>query len=547
MNSKYLNHGRALALSVYEAISNLTRWPAILFSAILGATASFAFAPYHLTILLIPSFTGLLWMLDGLKSRDNWFKAAFMRGWAFGFGYFLVGLYWTAYPFLVDIERHLAYIWLAVAVLPMGMALITGLAVGLASVFWSSSPLRIFIFSFFFTLGELIRGYLFGGLPWNLAGTTFVPGNSLSQAASLGGVYWLTLLVIFGCSSVATLADKQTGNQNYLYRVSPFVLSTIIFAGLWIWGSNRISQPNTMTEQRVVLVDSGVPQKIKFEVEPSEIVAQYTELLDSIAPVDRDTVILPEGAIPALFDLSSEVYKPLFEKSSPRKLLIGSLRSDYAFSSTQKYYNSLIAVDTESSNWNISEIYDKRRLVPLGELPASKIVPFGEYISGLLPPTIQRMAQSGFEPGNSSSNFLLDEIPPFTGLICYEGIFPAFVRESAEGANWLLIVSNDAWFGKGAGPAQNAVQNRYRAIELGLPLVRVASMGETGITDAYGRTTLESNPFVTHRNDWQPTIARGYLPKDIPATLYRKNGSQLLWFTLLIWLIIPFIGFVLRK
>ena len=546
MKAKFLNRGFLLLSSTHEAVKNLSTWPVFIIAVTLGATASFAFAPYHLTILLVPCFVGLVWMLDGVKSRSNWFRAAFLRGWAFGFGYFLVGLYWTAYPFLVDIERHLAYIWLAIAVLPMGLALITGLSTALASLFWSPSPLRIFVFSLFFTLGELVRGYLFGGLPWNLAGTTFVPGGSFSQAASLGGVYWLTLIVVFGCSSVAGVVKDQSAT-NLTYRLLPLATSLIMLSGLWIWGSYRITAQTATTEHGIVLLDSGVPQNMKFDVNPDDIVDQYLELLASVETVDNDLVVLPEGAIPALFSLSDSRFSRLAEHSSPRDLLIGTLRRVNDYGAVQKFYNSLVYIDTDNPRGRLVDVYDKRRLVPFGELPASKIVPFGEYISGFLPPAIQKLARSGFEPGATSTTFILDDFPSVAALICYEGIFPAFVRSSAVGSEWILIVSNDAWFGEGAGPAQNAAQNRYRAIELGLPVVRVASLGESGITDGYGRTTLEAEYADTERQNWRPTVARGNLPKPLPPTVYRQNGSRLLWITLLIWAIIPVIGFIVRR
>lgn len=546
MNSQLLDSGFSFISTIYEAVRNLKRWPAFFLATIIGALASFAYAPYHQTILLIPCFAVLVWMIDGVKAHENWFRAAFFRGWSFGFGHFLVGLYWTAYPFLVDIERHLAYIWLAIAVLPMGLALITGLAVAFASLFWTQSPLRIFVFSLFFTLGELVRGYLFGGLPWNLAGTTFVPGSSFSQAVSLGGVYWLTLLVVFASASFACLASNQV-SKDLRYRLLPIAMAIIIFSGLAIWGSFRLTTPTESTEHSLVLLDSGVPQSEKFEVGPEEIVSQYRELLDSVKKDKRDLVILPEGAIPEIFNLSNSSYKSLVELSSPRTLLIGTLRREYDYENTRKYFNSLVSIDTRSPPGRVDEVYDKRRLVPLGELPASKIVPFGEYISSILPPAIQNMARSGFEPGTSNGNFLLDNFPSMAALICYEGIFPAFVRSSAFGAEWILIVSNDAWFGEGAGPAQNATQNRYRAIELGVPVVRVASKGESGITDGYGRQTLSAKKVETDRENWTPSIARGYLPKSISPTNYRMHGSMLLWITLLIWATIPIIGFVVKR
>ena len=108
----------------------------------------------------------LIWMLDGARSQKRWGRAMFWRGWAFAFGYFLVGMYWTALPFLVEPEKHAIFLWMPLIALPGGMALIWGAACALGGAFWSASPSRVFIFALFLGGAELIRGTLFGGFPW---------------------------------------------------------------------------------------------------------------------------------------------------------------------------------------------------------------------------------------------------------------------------------------------------------------------------------------------------------------------------------------------
>ena len=197
------SHGFTALGPLHEAFARLTGWPAVITSLLLGAFSAVAFAPFHFSVVLVISFTGLIWMLDGARSHRKWGKAIFLRSWAFGAGFFLISMHWTAAPFLVEPEKHAIFLWMPLILLPGGMAIIWGVFGAMAGAFWSSSPSRIFIFALFFALAEFVRGHLFGGFPWNLPGTTWIPGGALSQTASIGGVYWLTLLTVFIMSAPA--------------------------------------------------------------------------------------------------------------------------------------------------------------------------------------------------------------------------------------------------------------------------------------------------------------------------------------------------------
>ena len=86
------------------------------------------------------------------------------------------------------------------------------------------------------------------------------------------------------------------------------------------------------------------------------------------------------------------------------------------------YYNSLTVIDENAIRSGPVALYDKHRLVPFGELPATRIIPFGEALSGILPGAIQRMASDGFRPGPGPAVIYADDIPPFVAMICYEGL-----------------------------------------------------------------------------------------------------------------------------
>jgi apolipoprotein N-acyltransferase len=506
---------------------------AVLLAVLLGAFAALGFAPFHLTPALIVATTGLVWLLDGSRTKARWGRSMFFRGWAFGYGFFLVSMYWTVSPFLVDPAQHAAYIWMPLVLLPGGMALIWGAATLLAGAFWSASPSRIFMFAVFMALGELIRGYLFGGFPWNTFGTTWTPGGALSQAASLGGIYWLTLLTLFACAAPAALVDTRE-TRGVVGRAFPVTMAVILAGFGWAWGAQRLATPSQMSDQQVVLMDAGVPQAEKYDGAANLLLSRYISFLETVESSENDIVIWPEGALP--FDLLANNYAldALSGVLGNRTLIAGSTRRGHEEGDTV-FYNSLAVLRMDEGSSDLVGLYDKHRLVPFGELAAVDIVPFGESISGLLPDAMQQLAVSGYTPGSEPTVLFPRDVPPFVALICYEALFPNMVRNARpqrEDAQWIVTISNDAWFGKGMGPAQHYAQNRYRSIESGLPMARVASRGTTAVIDGYGRETARGERRSGDPDGWVSSVVRTSLPEPVRETGYQRYGAALLWLTL---------------
>ncbi|MEO0608139.1 MAG: apolipoprotein N-acyltransferase, partial [Pseudomonadota bacterium] len=526
-----------------EALAHLRGWPALGLAALFGAFSALAYAPFHLFPCLLISFTALIWMLDGARSQQRWGRAMFARGWAFAFGYFLVSMYWTAFPFLVEPEKHAIFLWMPLIALPGGMALIWGAAVALAGAFWSASPSRVFIFALFLGGAELIRGTLFGGFPWNLPGTTWAPGGALSQTASIGGVYWLTLMTLFVAAAPAALVDTRE-SDSVLGRAMPVLMAVALTGFSWAWGAQRIANDTVMTERTVLLMDAGVLQAEKFDDRGEAVIARYLELLQEVPSEPGDIIIWPEGALP--YGLLPNPYwtdNNALELVSAflgrRALIAGSARFANNGDAEPLAYNSLVMFTAGANTATLAAFYDKHRLVPFGELPAARIVPFGKSLAGLLPNAIQRMAERGFEPGPEPTVLLPQTVaPPFIPLICYEGLFPEMVRKAApqrEAAEWIVVVSNDAWFGGGLGPAQHYAQNRYRAIESGLPIARVATRGMTAMVDGYGREIARGNPAAGDPPGWRSAVVRTGLPARLENTPYQRFGETFYWLTLVLF------------
>lgn len=543
MSSAIRSHGFTALGPLHEALAKLTGWKALGFAALLGAFSALAFAPFHLTPALIVSVTCLIWMMDGARGMIRWGRAMFMRGWAFGFGFFLIGMHWTASPFLIEPEKHAVFLWMPLIALPGGMALIWGAGAALAGAFWSASPSRVFIFSIFFALSELTRGHLFGGFPWNIFGTTWSPGGALSQAAAIGGVYWLTLLTLFISAAPAAMVDTRE-SRGVMGRALPVLLSVILIGFGWAWGAQRIAQPSAMSEETVVLMDAGIPQAQKYNGRGEAVLERYGEFLRDIESDPNDIVIWPEGALP--FELLANNYAldVISAYLGQRSLIVGTTRRSFD-GRDGVYHNSLAVLQTESGRAELIALYDKHRLVPFGELPASRIIPFGESMSGFLPSAMQQLATSGFEPGSEPTVLFPANLPPFVALICYEGLFPEITRKAGpqrEEARWIVTISNDAWFGAGMGPAQHYAQNRYRAIESGLPMARVASRGATAMVDGLGRETARGQRVTGDPAGWVSSVVRTPLPAAMPVTPYQRYGPALFWLTLTGFVVLAFVS-----
>lgn len=541
------SHGFTVLGPLHEGFARLQGWRAHGVAFLLGAFSTLAYAPYHLTPVLILSFVGLLWMLDGTRAHRRYGRAAFARGWWFAFGFFLVSMHWTASAFLVDAQSHLMLIWMPLLLLPGGMAIIWGVTAAMAANFWSSSPSRIFVFAFAFAFAEWVRGNLFGGFPWNLPGTSHTPGEALSQAASVGGVYWLTLLTLFCTVAPAALVDTREA-KGLVERVTPSLMAVVLVAVGWAWGAQRLTQPTQFTDRSVVLMDAGVPQNQKWEIHPDILLRRYIELLRGVEEVPTDIVIWPEGAL----TFGGEI-KPLLRNANSLDAISGWIGERHLIAGTTRYeddpdlgqrvyYNSLAVLDKTSNRSGHLALYDKHRLVPIGELPIARILPFGEMFAAILPSAIQQQALNGFKPGPGPGVPFVDgAFPPFLALICYEGLFPEISGKARPRPDWIVLVSNDAWFGGGIGPAQHYAQNRYRSIETGLPMARVASRGVSAIVDGMGRETVKGAVQAGDPEGWRSNVARGPLPKALAPSLYGRNGSTYFWLTWALYALLAFI------
>jgi apolipoprotein N-acyltransferase len=493
------------------------RRAAIAFAA--GAISVLSLAPFDLWPILLLSFPVAVWLIDGAAATSGRgiLRAAF-AGWCFGFGYFVAGLYWIGHAFLVDAKNFAWLLPFAVIGLPAYLALFTGAGFALARALWRRGPLRILAFAFALTVTEWLRGHLFTGFPWNAFGYALTGPLVLAQGAALIGLWGLTFLVLATFSSPAALADDRADTRRPWL---PVALSVVALAGLALYGATRLALAPTdfVPGVRLRLMQPNLPQDAKFNYSAkAEVMRRYVTLSSRAAgPRSADLggathLIWPESAFPFFLTREPDALAQIAELLPEGTVLItGAVRAPDPVpgARVQRAYNSIYVIDHDGT---ILSIYDKVHLVPFGEY-----LPFQTMLErfGLMQLT---KVQGGFLAAERRRAFEVPRAPRALPLICYEITFPGAVLPRGERADWLLNLTNDGWFGNSSGPYQHLQQARLRAIEEGLPLVRVANTGISAVVDPLGRI-VRSLPLGVE------AVLDAQLPRRIAQPLYARTGD----------------------
>ncbi len=411
------------------------------------------------------------------QSANN--ARAFWIGWFAGLGYFGATLHWIVEPFLVQPEIFAWMIPFAFSGMAGGMALFWGAGFWTAKRLCPSGWGAPFALTFGITGMEWLRGNILSGFPWSLPGYAWVETPFMQMAAQTG-IYGVTLWTVLTGMLLGAAAYTHSFRRRITLLIPVFVLCLLPVANVMLSAESRKANPGA---PRIGLVQPNIAQKDKWQPHLRE--AHLNDLLDktrTLSARGADVVIWPEAATPYQLDKNTQIRALIAQALKPGAVLLaGGIR----VGKNQNIYNSLIAID---SSGDVLDTYDKQHLVPFGEkMPLEPLLSkIGLRAMISLP--------GGFSTGQARERLMqVGTLPPFVPMICYEAIFPAEVmRRNAQG-DWLVHVTNDAWFGKLAGPFQHLVMARVRAIERGLPVARAANTGVSAIIGADG-TVLESLP-----------------------------------------------------
>lgn len=465
-----------------------------LLALLLGAVSALAMPPSGVFPVLFLTFPGLILLLRAAAGGGQ----AFAAGWCFAFGFHLVGLYWISFALFTDISQFWWALPLSAAGLPIVLAIYGGLA-GLAYRWLRPegllAPLAL---AAVWTAAEWLRGWLFTGFPWNLPAYAWAHVPAMQQSLSLVGAYGLSFITLL-LAALPVLA--LTGETPRRRVFTALTAGGLLLAGLTGWGGWRLA--NAPTEPvpgvRLRLVQPNIPQSLKWA--PGQRRANFLnhlELTAAPSALPPTHVIWAETAAPFFLTREPQARSTIAAALPPGAVaaIIGAPAPDPDSQpgGPPRYRNGMAVLDRDGA---VIGQYDKHHLVPFGEyMPLRRWLPVGA------------IAGDGGEyaPGPGPRTLALPGAPPVSPLICYEAVFPGEVADAADRPQWLLNLTNDAWYGLSAGPHQHLAISAARAVEEGLPLVRVANTGISAVVDAYGRITAAL-----------PLGSRGALDSQLPA------------------------------
>jgi len=455
-------------------------------SALSGFLLILAFPTFDLEALAWVAFIPWLWA--GRKKSPP--QAAFL-GFVAGFTFFTGLLYWV-YGVLTE-YGHLPG--------PVGLFFLIVLTAYLALYFsafsfflsWAASKLYLpetLLAPPLWVSLEYLRGILFSGFPWGLLGYSQFLTLPMVQISDITGIYGVSFVIMLVNVSLyrfaTTFMERGWKPASKEVLAAGIIVILMGFYGHWRL-INLAEKTQTGTAFRVALIQGNIRQEIKWEPQfQEETVKIYSDLTAQTSGQRSDLIIWPETATPFFFQTAYPWRSRILELS--HKMGVPILFGAPAFErqgSRVNYFNSAFLISPEKK---ILGRYDKVHLVPFGEYaPLSGLLGFTRDIIGAI---------GDFTPGKGVQNLALPW-GKFGVLICYEAIFPDLTRQFVEqGAQFLVNITNDAWFGQTAAPYQHLSMAVVRAVENRAPMARAANTGISAIIDSGGRVTAATGIFT---------------------------------------------------
>lgn len=469
---------------------------------------TFSYAPFNLWPIAIFSLVAACYVTDKQSTRS-----AAKYGFAFGFGWFALGISWVH----VSIAQF-GGLPLPVSLLLMGLlcaylAIYPALAFALAARFSQSAWQRITLLIVGFAITEFLRGKLLTGFPWLSFGYAFTD-SPLNIFAPLIGEFGLTLLAVFLASSIYYSIKAKHAS---------FSLSALV-ALLCLYLTSSFTASTSYSDKRIstLLVQGNIQQSLRWEPEQFwPTMSKYRDMT-RIEWSETDLVVWPEAAIPEIEDMAAPFLEGLDKAAAFNNTAVITGIPDYQFD-TKAVYNTLIVLgkkypDSSEGHYNYlhSNRYQKHQLLPIGEF-----VPFEDILRPLAP--LFNLAMSSFSRGERVQNNLIAKGLHILPAICYEIVFSNLVRDNfTEQSDILFTVSNDAWFGDSHGPHQHMQIARMRALELQRPLIRVTNNGITGVYDPISKTEQTIPQFEANVLKAKVQLINGFSP-------FSKYGHSPIW------------------
>jgi len=437
-----------------------------LFLCILSATLLIlSFPNFNFWILAWFGFVPLFFTLKN-KSKPKAFLLSYFTGVVFWFGI----IYWLIHVTLPGMIILVLYLALYFGIFGLIVSRLTPHA----------SRLTLFFIPSVWVLLEYLRSHLFTGFGWALLGYSQYLNLPIIQFADITGIWGISFLVMMinvVIKEIICYRLQVTG-----YRKSIKKLLFLAF-GMWLvacgYGFFRLNQNIEGNKLRISVIQGNIPQELKWDLNSKDfIIDRYISLTRQAIKDRPDLIVWPEAALPAVLEEEPIFYEKTkdFVREIKIPLLLGAVTSK-----DKLYYNSALLISAEGRLLNK---YDKLHLVPFGEyIPLRKtlgflqtVVPIGDFSRGS-----QYAVFS--EP---TTHYLLPT--KFSVLICFEDLFPEISREfTKKGADFLINITNDAWFKMTSSPYQHLQASVFRAVENRVALIRSANTGVSGFIAPTGK------------------------------------------------------------
>jgi apolipoprotein N-acyltransferase len=488
------------------------------------------------SLILLPVLSGLLLILSfpqidlGLLAwvalvpllmaiRNQPWRTAMAQGFLTGMVFYAGALSWVVNAMHLYGQMPVSVSYLVMLLLAaycaLYLALFTGLlrwtSSGIPSLFlWGTPALWVAL--------ELARTYLFSGFPWALLGYSQYNHLAVIQVADFTGVYGVSFLIVLVNVLIAVLirsalAHVTIGESRVPVPLARVILALTVVAASLAYGHWRLAPDPGLARNhtlRIGIVQPNVDQSRKWDVAFRRETIDRFEALTTRAAKNSDFVLWPEAATPFLFEAETEYREELlrFVREQGVPLLFGSPATIVEKESDQlRLLNSAFLI---SADGEILDRYDKIHLVPFGEyIPLKHILKFlDKLVVGI----------GDFFPGNAPE-VLQGPGGRFGVVICFEVIFPDLVRRFVDlGADYMVTITNDAWFGRSSAPYQHFGMVVFRAVENRVYFARAANTGISGFIDPFGRIVHQSNIFTEE-------ALTGEIQTGGPRTFYTGYGN----------------------
>jgi len=497
-----------------------------LFPLFLGIITSFSLPPYNLIIINFITFPLLLFFLIEVKKKNSiWLS--FITGWTFGIGYFLSNIYWIVYSLTFeDIFKPL--IPVALLLIPSFLGLFYGLITLIVTRFkLKKSFSSILIFSTIFATIEFIRGFIFGGFPWNLIVYSWTNYIYSLQILSLIGTYSLNLISITIFSFPLIIFFKKTLKFKFL----SFIFLLLILLSNHFYGYQKIKNNkifyNEFNDFKIKIISPKISIERFFQSNNEKIIIK--ELIELSNPNDlgKTIFIFPEGSLAGVnFDQLKSFEKMFSSKFSESHLIIMGINTEKIINDSKKIYNSMVVLDNKL---NLIKEYNKVKLVPFGEF-----LPYEKFFKKVGLKKVSYGYNSFSEGIDRDLINLYENNFNFIPLICYEIIYSGKINLNSDKTNFIINISEDGWFGDSIGPYQHFSYSIFRAIEEGKNIIRSANNGISAFIDSNGIV-------IARLESTQKGVIEVSKYKKFNETLFSKFGNKIFFYIIIIYIVLIFL------